>query len=95
MVRFRKRPLEVAAVRWTGDNAAQIKDFVGCRQDNGEPRFLLPEEISGVWETAKIWAGAEHDWLACPVGHWVIRGIRGEFYPCADDVFKATYEPIV
>lgn len=26
-------------------------------------------------------------------GDWIIRGIKGELYPCKDDIFKMTYEP--
>ena len=25
---------------------------------------------------------------------WVIRGVKGEFYPCKPDIFAATYEPV-
>ena len=25
---------------------------------------------------------------------WIIRGIKGEFYPCKDDIFRATYDPV-
>lgn len=28
-------------------------------------------------------------------GDWVIRGVRGEFYPCKPEIFEATYEPVV
>jgi hypothetical protein len=28
-----------------------------------------------------------------PPTSWVIKGVKGEFYPCADDIFEATYEP--
>ena len=27
-------------------------------------------------------------------GDWVITGIKGEVYPCKDDIFRATYEPV-
>lgn len=27
-------------------------------------------------------------------GDWIIRGIKGEFYPCKHDIFVATYEPV-
>lgn len=27
-------------------------------------------------------------------GDWIIRGIKGEFYPCKPDIFSATYEPV-
>lgn len=28
------------------------------------------------------------------VGDWIIKGVKGEFYPCKDDIFRATYEPV-
>ena len=27
-------------------------------------------------------------------GDWIIKGIKGEFYPCKPDIFAATYEPV-
>lgn len=30
--------------------------------------------------------------MRADVGDWVIQGIKGELYPCKDDIFKATYE---
>ena len=27
-------------------------------------------------------------------GDWIIRGVKGEFYPCKHDIFEATYDPI-
>ena len=34
----------------------------------------------------------EGDHTALP-GDWIIRGVKGEFYPCKPDIFAATYEP--
>jgi len=28
------------------------------------------------------------------IGDWIIRGVRGEYYPCKPDIFAATYEPV-
>ena len=28
-------------------------------------------------------------------GDWIIRGVKGEFYPCKPDVFSMTYEEVV
>lgn len=44
----------------------------------------------------------EHGWIdtleqghrVCP-GDWIIKGVKGEFYPCKPDVFEATYERVV
>jgi len=27
-------------------------------------------------------------------GDWIIKGVKGEFYPCKPDIFAATYEPV-
>ncbi len=31
--------------------------------------------------------------MTANVGDWVIRGVKGELYPCKPDIFAATYEP--
>ncbi len=28
------------------------------------------------------------------IGDWIIRGMKGEVYPCKPDIFEATYEPV-
>lgn len=27
-------------------------------------------------------------------GDWIITGVKGERYPCKDDIFRATHEPV-
>ncbi len=31
--------------------------------------------------------------MCADVGDWIIKGVKGEFYPCKPDIFEATYEP--
>jgi len=31
-------------------------------------------------------------WVQFKVGDWIIKGVRGEFYPCEEEVFAETYE---
>jgi hypothetical protein len=38
-------------------------------------------------------ATLEGDMTASP-GDWIIKGVKGEFYPCKPDIFEATYEPL-
>jgi len=43
----------------------------------------------------------DHGWIdtkedghrVCP-SDWIIKGVKGEFYPCKDNIFRATYEPV-
>lgn len=32
--------------------------------------------------------------LVASNGDWIIRGVKGEFYPCKPDIFEATYEAV-
>lgn len=92
MPKFRKKPIEVEATQWTGTNSGEIKQWVGLK-DNGESYFLLPEEVFGYWNTPGIYDKLHDTWVHVFPGQWIIKGIQGEFYPCANDVFKSSYEP--
>ena len=90
--KFRKKPVEIQAVQWTGDNAEEIKAFVGYK-DTGECRFLTPDEFPGDWTLPHVWDELHATWVGVNDRDWIIKGIQGEFYPCRVDVFAATYEP--
>lgn len=79
--RFRKKPIEVRAVRWTGDNLAAVQAFAGADFREGE-------------ECAQVYDKLHDTWMNVYDGQWVIEGVQGEFYPIAPDVLAATYEEI-
>ena len=91
-MKYRKRPVVIDAVRWTGQNADEVKAFVGQRPGSREDGFQLPDGATRDWDQAHVWAEAEGCWMRCPVGHWVIRGVAGEFYPHDPSTFEVTYE---
>jgi hypothetical protein len=84
---FRKRPVVVEAVQWTG-NIEEIKEFI--------PKDLyffgpnVGKSINNQNWTISI-STLEGD-MICNIGDWIIKGVKSEFYPCKDDIFKATYE---
>ena len=90
MPNYRKRPVEVAAVRWDGGNGAEIAEFVGRdgkieeRPVAGPGRGLRPGIVINTLEGD----------MTATVGDWIIRGVKGEFYPCKPDIFEATYEEV-
>jgi hypothetical protein len=83
-MRFRKKPVVIDAVQYIGENClTDIEPFVGQmipqRERNGQTILLIPTLES------------PHE--ATP-GDWIIRGVKGEYYPCKPDIFAATYEPV-
>lgn len=101
-LRWRKRPVVIEAVRITA------ADYDGHTW-NGSPFAVAggerPEWLSRALEDGTLqvqpsgtghamWAirTTEGTMIAGP-GDWIIRGVKGELYPCKSDIFSATYEP--
>lgn len=82
MPKYRKKPVVIEAVQYTGTNAWEI---VMALSPDG-PSCL---EITEAAVTIPTLEGR----MTVSVGDWVIRGVAGEFYPCKPDIFAATYEP--
>lgn len=78
-MKFRTKPCEIEATKWTGENVAEIMRFV-----KNESAII----INGVLIIKTL----EGDMVAS-TGDYIIRGLRGEYYPCKPDVFHAKYEP--
>lgn len=86
MPQFRKKPVVIEALQFTGDgpdNHADIMDFMGCTKDvfdnSTSPRSLVIKTLEGD--------------MRADVEDWIIKGVKGEFYPCKPDIFAATYDP--
>lgn len=76
-ISYRKKPVEIEAVRWTGENASEILDFIGdARETNFDPELSI-KTLEG--------------WHCASVGDYIIKGVHGEFYPCKPDVFEMSY----
>lgn len=93
---FRKKPVVIQAIRWTGDNLAQIIHFTDGRapETRSDHAGMKWEEYVALVraEGLKIYT-LEGIHLAS-IGDWIIRGVKGEFYPCKPDIFAQTYDEV-
>jgi len=78
-MKFRKKPVVIEAVRWRGDNWEEVKSFCPEARRKLHGIIIIP--------TLEGDHSANHD-------DWIIRGVKGEFYPCKPDIFAMTYEPV-
>jgi hypothetical protein len=82
MGKYRKIPSIIEAEQFTYENKDRCLNFVTCNtspgfDEKGQP-ILKIQTLAGI--------------MTVSIGEWVIKGIQGEFYPCAPDIFEATYE---
>lgn len=97
MSKFRGKPVVIEAMQWTGFNYTESELFCGEVLALGkyEP---ASKECGNGWTGAygnscKIIATLEGD-RKCQPGDWIIKGVKGECYPCKPDIFDATYEKV-
>lgn len=76
---YRKKPVVVEAVQWTGENHAEMCEFID------------PEVFEIIPRVGLVIHTLEGDHHASP-GDYIIKGVNGEFYPCKPDIFAKTYE---
>ncbi len=85
-MKFRKRPVVIEAIQFVNDSSfcqmlnqwGEHFDSVADHEDKKENFFI--ETLEGTH--------------CANIGDWIIRGVKGEFYPCKPDIFAMTYEPV-
>lgn len=77
--KYRKKPVTIEAIQWLGTNLSEIDDFIGKSITN-KGTTLIIHTLEGDMEAS--------------IGDYIIKGVKGEFYPCKPDIFLATYEKV-
>lgn len=100
MAKFRKKPVVIEAVQWTGKNVLEVYSFMhgapnldsNIAHDKWDDFTRMHEDKDWHVKTLEDGPNSEARHVAS-VGDWIIRGVQGELYPCKPDIFSATYEP--
>lgn len=86
-MKFRKKPVVIEAEQFDGTNA--ILDFVS----QTGPNPLWGSDAQYRSKDRVLWIKTREGAMQANPGDWIICGVQGEFYPCKNDIFLATYEP--
>lgn len=81
-MKYRKKPVVIEAIRNLPADINLIRLFVGDK----EPLHYLGGGKLGIHTLEGV--------VTANVGDWIIRGVKGELYPCKPDIFEATYEKV-
>ena len=81
-MKFRKKPVIIEAIQYDGSPASGSAacNFMGLE------RVLFSD-------TQGLFIDTLEGTMTAAIGDWIIKGVKGEFYPCKPDIFEATYEP--
>lgn len=90
MIKYRKKPVVIEAVQWTGDNLDDVLQF--C-EGNASYEAMSKGGCALVISTLEDGPNREAQHVATPYD-FIIKGVQGEFYFCKPDIFHATYEQV-
>lgn len=92
MTRYRKKPVEIEAVQFTGDNVREIAEFMGIPLAGLQVSVDAVLRMDGDYsENTHIHIPTLEGTMTANYGDWIIKGVKGEFYPCKPDIFDETY----
>jgi hypothetical protein len=90
-MKFRKKPVVIEAMQFNKNDGS------GYEILNWANNLIYADDPKAPW------IGWVNDRIRIPTlegvmdatpGDWIIRGRKGEFYPCKPDIFEATYDPV-
>lgn len=90
-MRFRKKPVEIDAVRWTGTNHAQVWELF----DGTSGGYIADREAERMGAVlGGLYIRTLEGTMYAEVGDWIIKGVAGECYPCKPAIFDASYDEV-
>lgn len=81
MQKYRKKPVIIEAIEYTGKNADEIAKWMNSGN-------------SPVTHKTALTIFTLEGNLIASIGDYIIKGVKGEFYPCKPDIFEETYEEV-
>ena len=80
-MKYRRKPIVIDAIQWTGDNYPEVFEFT---EGYAYPTKAYSDTLAlTLYSDVKVEKGC-----------YIIRGVNGEYYPCQEDIFNKTYEPV-
>lgn len=83
-MKYRKKPVEIEAFRWGYDNEPE------WFKENGWQYVIVEVDEENL---GHVFIDTLEGTMRAECGDYIIRGVKGELYPCKPDIFKETYEP--
>jgi len=88
-MKYRKSPVEIEAIQWSGNNEQEINKFSG-----GKVNRHIAYEGNTPIETDYLSINTLEGTMTANINDYIIKGVKGEFYPCKPDIFALTYDKV-
>jgi hypothetical protein len=79
-MKYRKKPVIIDVIQFDGYNNRECVLFIGEDNYDNKLNYLNINTLEGNMRVSK--------------GDYIIKGVKGEFYPCKQDIFEMTYDKV-
>jgi len=87
---YRKKPVVIDAIQYTGNNGNELYDWSRGKVVQSPVLEFTQDNPTGEYVQINTLEG----WMIGNVNDYIIRGVKGEYYPCKPDIFNLTYEEV-
>ena len=91
--KYVKNPVVIEAVQWTGYNQDEIKRFCGEEASFENKIQEVGNGTTSLYNVEVVIHTLEGN-MHASIGDYIIRGIKGEIYPCKSGIFNETYHEV-
>ncbi|HYF53208.1 MAG TPA: hypothetical protein VEA41_03010 [Salinarimonas sp.] len=93
-MKFRKKPVVIEALQFDGSlgSVQEICDWANPDADEPWVDYVLQPDVDH--RPHDVMIHTLEGEMSVSVGDWVIKGVKGEFYPIKEEIFRETYEPV-
>ena len=91
---FRKKPVVISAIQWTGENLVDVIHFTDGRPPNNKSSHagMMWDQYVDVVRKDGLKIFTMEGKMDASIGDWIIKGVKGEHYPCKPEIFALTYD---
>lgn len=93
MALYRKKPVVIEARQLNGENLFDIMRWIDDGNGRAKEWTWDTDESTMPFPERHFFIETLEGDMKAEDGDWIIKGVKGEFYPCKPDIFEATYEP--
>lgn len=87
-MKYRKKPIVIDAIQWLGINTPSYAELIYKFPECFGSAIIINEKYDEI--VVKTLEGN----MTANKGDYIIRGVKGEFYPCKEEIFNLTYEKL-
>ena len=93
--KYIKKPVQIEAMQLTKENIVDVFNFLdGANYQEIKSAEELEDFRQMMLKQGYIEIETLEGIMKASFGDYIIKGVKGEFYPCKPDIFQATYEEV-